>query len=125
VFGFGTPRDDRWLLARVTDASPMSQLAPGQSESWRGLGVSILHRLVLDHLLRAQARVPTPTYEYVHLLDEVTAATAARKCQLACLVPPARIQHVEDIASRFEKMPPKSTYFYPKLLSGLVFHALE
>jgi uncharacterized protein (DUF1015 family) len=32
---------------------------------------------------------------------------------------------VQAIASNFEKMPPKSTYFYPKLLSGLVFHALE
>jgi uncharacterized protein (DUF1015 family) len=32
---------------------------------------------------------------------------------------------VEAIASKFEKMPPKSTYFYPKLLSGLVFNPLE
>jgi uncharacterized protein (DUF1015 family) len=123
VLGFGTTRDGRWLFARVTDASPMQELAPQQSESWRALGVSILHRLVLDHLLRAPDAAAK--CEYVHLLDEVTSAVAAKKCQLACLVPPARISHVEDIASRFEKMPPKSTYFYPKLLSGLVFHPLE
>ena len=36
------------------------------------------------------------------------------------LVPPATMQHVEQIAGNLEKMPPKSTYFYPKLLSGLV-----
>jgi uncharacterized protein (DUF1015 family) len=125
VFGFGTTRDSRWLFARVRDASPMVQLASGQSESWRGLGVSLLHRLVLDHLLKAKFPEAAPAFQYVHLLDEVTTALSAKTCQLACLVPPAQISHVEDIASRFEKMPPKSTYFYPKLLSGLVFHGLE
>jgi uncharacterized protein (DUF1015 family) len=33
--------------------------------------------------------------------------------------------HVEEIAGKLEKMPPKCTYFYPKLLSGLVFHSLK
>ena len=55
----------------------------------------------------------------------VLEATAAKRCQLAVLVPPARMQHVEQIAGNLEKMPPKSTYFYPKLLSGLVFNPLK
>ena len=50
---------------------------------------------------------------------------AAKRCQLAVLVPPATMQHVEQIAGNLEKMPPKSTYFYPKLLSGLVFNSLK
>ena len=40
------------------------------------------------------------------------------------LVPPAEITHVQQIASKLEKMPPKSTFFYPKLLTGLVFNSL-
>jgi uncharacterized protein (DUF1015 family) len=55
----------------------------------------------------------------------VTDATAARACQLAVLVPPATMAHVEGIAGNLEKMPPKSTYFYPKLLSGLLFNSLK
>jgi uncharacterized protein (DUF1015 family) len=43
---------------------------------------------------------------------------------IVCLVPPAGIGHVEAIALKLEKMPPKSTYFYPKLLSGLVLNPL-
>jgi hypothetical protein len=39
------------------------------------------------------------------------------QCQLAALAPPARMGNVEEIAGTLEKMPPKSTYFYPKLLS--------
>ncbi|MDB5334555.1 MAG: hypothetical protein JWN70_174, partial [Planctomycetaceae bacterium] len=64
-------------------------------------------------------------FTYVHSLAEVNESQAAKSCQLACLVPPAQIDHVEVIASHLEKMPPKSTYFYPKLLSGLVFNSIE
>jgi uncharacterized protein (DUF1015 family) len=58
-------------------------------------------------------------------VGEVTAAQGAGHCDLACLVPPAGIEHVEKIAERLEKMPPKSTYFYPKLQTGLVFNSLQ
>jgi uncharacterized protein (DUF1015 family) len=54
----------------------------------------------------------------------VNEAVSEKQCQLAVLVPPATMRHVEQIAGNLEKMPPKSTYFYPKLLSGLVFNPL-
>jgi uncharacterized protein (DUF1015 family) len=44
---------------------------------------------------------------------------------LAVFVPPAQMQHVERISQNLEKMPPKSTYFYPKILSGLLFYNLK
>jgi uncharacterized protein (DUF1015 family) len=62
---------------------------------------------------------------FVHLLRRVTEAATRKECQLAVLVPPATMQHVEEIPGNLEKMPPKSTYFYPKLFSGLVFHSLK
>lgn len=125
VFGFGTAADGEWFFARATDTSPMKKLASEQSEDWQALGVSILHKLVIDELVQKQLPGAKPTCTYVHLLDEVNDAMANRRCQLACLVAPAQIEHVEQIASKFEKMPPKSTYFYPKLLSGLVFNPLH
>lgn len=124
VFGFAATRDQEWLLARVTDDSPMAELAPDQSVAWRGLGVSLLHKLALDHLLARRVASGNRQFKYVHQIAEVTDAQKNGTCQLACLVPPARIEHVEEIASGFEKMPPKSTYFYPKLQSGLVFNSL-
>jgi uncharacterized protein (DUF1015 family) len=125
VFGFGTASDGEWCFARVLDTSPMAKLAADQSVAWRELGVSLLHKLVIDHLLKREYPEASPQFKYVHLLEEATDAIAAKTCDLACLVPPARIDDVETIASKFEKMPPKSTYFYPKLLSGLVFNPLE
>jgi len=87
--------------------------------------VSVLHRLVLEHLLKNRYPDAELQCRYVRLLDEVFEAQANRDCQLACLVPPAGMQHIEEIASHLEKMPAKSTYFYPKLLSGLVINPLD
>jgi uncharacterized protein (DUF1015 family) len=121
VLGLGTTRDGAWTLARLTDGSPMKTLAPEQSDDWRGLGVSLLHKLVLEHLLKPHHSGGVQC-RYVHQVEEVVAAQAAGDVPLACLVPPAQIEHVERIAARLEKMPAKSTYFYPKLQTGLVFN---
>lgn len=120
LLGFGTVADDIWQTARFRSGRLSAELAPQQSAAWRELAVSVLHVLVLGKLLSGQ-----PRCRYVHLTREVIEAVAAKECELAVLVPPATMQHVEAIAGNREKMPPKSTYFYPKLLSGLVFNPLK
>jgi uncharacterized protein (DUF1015 family) len=120
--GFGTVADGGWVLARLRSDATMDRLRPDQGADWRSLGVSILHELVLKHLL---GQVGNASCRYVHLISEVEDDVARRGCDLACLIPPAGMGHVESIASSLEKMPPKSTYFYPKLLSGLVLNPLR
>jgi uncharacterized protein (DUF1015 family) len=122
VLGFGTVADGEWLLARLRSDATMDAIASEHSPEWRALGVSILHELVLTSLLGTDG---TASCRYVHMLDEVLADVKAGGCDLACLVPPAGMGHVETIGSNLEKMPPKSTYFYPKLLSGLVLNSLR
>ncbi len=122
LLGFGTLADGRWLTARLRSDATMDQLVPQQSPDWRSLGVSILQELVFKRLL---SDCGTPSARYVHLTTEVLQALQNRLCDLACLVPPANMQHVEAIASNLEKMPPKSTYFYPKLVTGLVLNPLR
>ncbi len=124
LLGFGTVADGVWQTARFQAPELMAQHAATHSKDWQGLAVSILHVAVLDHLVPAKIG-GQPACKYVHLLREVTDAVAARQCQVAVLVPPATMGHVESIAGNLEKMPPKSTYFYPKLLSGLVFNSLK
>ncbi len=124
VLGFGTVADGGWHVARLTNPVAMADLAIDHSQDWRGLAVSILHVLVVNKLLPERAGA-SPKCEYVHLLREVTDAVAENRCQLAALVPPATMGHVEQIAGHLEKMPPKSTYFYPKLLTGLLFNSLK
>ena len=120
--------DERWVVAKINDAgrSRMSELAPDKSEEWRSLGVSILHRLIMESLL-AQSDLPTP--KYVHLVDDVITAidsgdsdNNSESFELAALVMPATIDHIQTISEQGERMPAKSTYFFPKLLSGLVLN---
>jgi uncharacterized protein (DUF1015 family) len=122
LLAFGTIADGRWLLARLRSDAAMDRLAPKQSADWRSLGVSVLQVLVLGELLAKNAK---PSIRYVHLLSEVLSDVAARGCDVACLVPAARMSHVEGIASKLETMPAKSTYFYPKLLTGLVLNPIR
>ena len=56
--------------------------------------------------------------EAVRAVDEGEAAVAV-------LMRPTRIEDVFEVAARGETMPQKSTYFYPKLVSGLLFHPLD
>jgi uncharacterized protein (DUF1015 family) len=124
-----TSADQRWTLAQITPEGQrlMDRLAADHSPPWRQLGVAILHRLVVEHLFHATS-LPTP--RYVHLVEEVVHGLehgdeSAQPYPLAALVMPATVEHIQQVSQAGERMPAKSTYFYPKLLTGLVFHALD
>jgi uncharacterized protein (DUF1015 family) len=110
--------DGNWLLAKPTDLSIMADLAPDQGAAWRSLSVSVLHRLVLEKLFGGK-----PECQYVHTLGEVLATP--RMWEIAALVPAVDVGLTSQIAAAGEKMPPKSTYFYPKLQTGLLFNPLK
>jgi uncharacterized protein (DUF1015 family) len=124
LLGFHTQADGVWQTARLTNPILMTDLAANHSEDWRDLAVSVLHVAVLDKLLPS-ALGGSAACKFVHLLSEVESAIRAGTSDLAVLVPPARMEHVEHIAGNHEKMPSKSTYFYPKLPTGLVFNSLK
>lgn len=119
-----TREDQRWTIVQETDAgrAKLDAAAADHSPEWRGLGVSVLHRLIVETLLGTES--PTPT-KYVHRIDEVVEGIRSGAYPLAALVMPATVDHVRTISSLGERMPAKSTYFYPKLLSGLVVNLLE
>jgi uncharacterized protein (DUF1015 family) len=139
TLAFYTAEDDRWTIARITDAGrkKMAQVAADHCPDWQALGVSILHRLVVDTLLDSR-QLPAP--KYVRALAEVPVGlregdAAGRdltgqqgtggRFELAALVMPATVEHIRAISNAGERMPAKSTYFYPKLLSGLVINPIE
>jgi hypothetical protein len=124
TIGLYTAGDQAWTLARITAAgrARMEQLAGDHGAAWRSLGVSILHRLVLDDLLGAKD-IPTP--DYVHLVGEMAERLGTGRYPLAAMLVPASVEDIRRVSETGERMPAKSTYFYPKLASGLVFNPLE
>ena len=62
---------------------------------------------------------------YTASIDDAVAEVDGGRAEGAFLVRPLRVEDVFEVAGRGETMPQKSTYFYPKLVSGLLFHPLE
>ena len=124
TLAFYTQQDQQWVIAGLTEAgrAKLAKIASDHNEPWRHLGVSILHRLVL-HTLLAAPDLPTP--KYVHSVEEVLDALRTGEFPLAALVMPATVHDIRTVSLSGERMPAKSTYFYPKLLSGLVINPLE
>ncbi len=122
--GLFTRKDQTWCVARIRAEGweMMDQAAADHAPEWRRLDVAILHRLVLQRLLGIQ-ELPEP--KYVHLVSEVVAGLQTGEFPLAALVAPATVQDIRDVSMQGERMPAKSTYFYPKLCSGLVINPLE
>jgi uncharacterized protein (DUF1015 family) len=108
--------------ALVAESKPgASGLLPGDTPaSLRALDTYFLHRAVLGPLLG----VADAAVSYVHSLAEAEEAVAQGACRLAVLLRGTPVQQIVDVAEASESMPAKSTFFHPKLPSGLVIHPL-
>lgn len=129
TIGLYAAADRQWVLAHLAPVGRqrMIELAPEHCDQWQGLGVAVLHRLIIEDALES-TDLPKP--EYFHDVAEVVDALqrgdeSGETFPLAALVMPATLEHIRAISQCGERMPAKSTYFYPKLLSGLVINLLE
>jgi uncharacterized protein (DUF1015 family) len=124
AIGLYTSKDKTWSLTSLTaeGRAKMDEIAADHHPEWRELGVSLLHRLIVETLLETP-EPPKPTY--VHLVDEVMSELRTTDYPLAALVMPATVEHIRTLSLLGDRMPAKSTYFYPKLIAGFVFKPLE
>ncbi len=97
-----------------------------RSSEVRGLDVTLLHGLVFQRILGLSpaSQERKENLDYVKDAAEAVAAVAAGTAQAAFLLNPTRMGQVRSVAEAGEAMPQKSTFFYPKLPSGLVFNPL-
>ena len=94
----------------------LDKAMPGKVKAYRELGVSILHSLLIPD-------VPPERITYVKSEAEAYKLAQERKVS-AIIVPATPVRAVKEIALANQTMPQKSTYFYPKLASGVVIHSL-
>lgn len=117
----------RYLALRPRDAAAMERLAPDMSPELRGLDVTTLHVLLMEHVLGVSTRdaVNTDAVAYTHDAEEALAEAEAGRCQAALILNPPTAGEMIAVSLKGEKMPQKSTYFFPKLVTGLVIHKVE
>lgn len=123
---FGLALPEGLYLLRLRDPKIMEQRAPNAREAWRDLDVAILQLLLLEDLLGIDEAKLLAKTNILYTKDADEAIRMAKKgekgVQASFLLRPTLMSQVRAVASAGAVMPQKSTYFYPKLLSGLVFY---
>jgi len=123
VFGFYPADKRRHYLLRLKEEAKVDPLMLSHGEAYRHLDVSILHTLILDHLLGIDDKslVAQEHVDYARDRDLCLKQVNQKLHQAAFFLNPTTVEQVQRVALLGERMPQKSTDFYPKLLTGLVF----
>lgn len=110
----------------LKDISVMDKLFPDKSEALRRLDVSVLHSLILEEIMGIDKEnmAKQINLNYTRSADEAKAA-AESFANCCFLLNPTRVEEIAQVAAAGEKMPQKSTYFYPKLITGLVINKVR
>lgn len=122
--------DGKFCVAVLKDKSLMKAAAPDKSEAWRTLDVAVLQKLILEGMLGlTEEEMGDSKYvEYVkdvpNAIDEIIRQVDSGRKQIAFFTNPVKMQQLSRIADAGERMPHKSTYFYPKMYTGLTIQKL-
>ncbi len=109
-------------LKKRKDTSLEAMMPGKRSQAYRQFGVSILNHIVLDRIFHGAKDLEVA---YTVDLEEARQKTKEGRYQLAFLLHPPRLETVKAVADAQDRMPRKSTYFYPKLPAGLVINPLD
>jgi uncharacterized protein (DUF1015 family) len=125
VFGLYFPREEACALVRLHDHSALDRLVDeGFSAESAALTVTILHYLIFRDALGIDPAHTEGMIDYVSDLPAAFARLGAGEYALGAFINATLVSEVKSIADQGATMPQKSTYFYPKLLTGLVYDAL-
>jgi uncharacterized protein (DUF1015 family) len=127
VFGFYDSHHKRPFRLRLKDVDALDRRLEGKPEAYRRLDAAILETLVLkgiaemseeDILAKRGLGYSKSVADSLALLDDGT-------YDVAFILRPIPVEQVKEICESDENMPPKSTYFFPKVLTGLVFNPVS
>jgi uncharacterized protein (DUF1015 family) len=108
------------LLVELSDDDVARQLE-GRAEAWRRLSVVVLHEVVLPHLFSEGV----VEIAFARDAAEVQRSIANADWTAGVLLKAVAPSQIVDVAASGERMPQKASYFWPKAITGLVFHSLR
>jgi len=128
AFGFYDQQARRLSLLRVKPSRVQATLrSMGIAKPLHSVDVIVLHSLIFEHLLRIspKAQEEQRNIAYVKGNVDVGEAVAQGPCRFAFLMNSMRMDTLRSVVREGCLLPQKTTFFYPKLASGLVFHLLR
>jgi uncharacterized protein (DUF1015 family) len=126
VFGYIDSHFKRPFRLRLRETGRLEETLADRSAAFRRLDAAILEELVLKGILGMTTEniAAKRGIGYTPSIDEALAKLDAGEYQALFLLRPTPVEQVRAVAAAGETMPPKSTFFFPKLLTGLVFNPL-
>ena len=119
-----------FYVAALKDKRAMDSAVPDKSPAWRALDAAVLQKLVLEKILHIDQEKLTKgkNVQYVKDAPDAIDASLARidagEQQVVFFMNPVKMQQLKMVTDEGERMPPKSTYFYPKMYTGLTIQEL-
>ncbi len=117
-------KDKRFFLLRLKNVRILDKILVDKPKDYRSLDVCILNSIVFDKIMgfRQDNR---ENLKFSPFAEEFIKEVDGNPLAIAFFLNPVKIQQIISVALEDERMPPKSTYFYPKVLSGLVINKLD
>jgi len=122
-------------VASCVDEDPLSEKFPDKPQAWRELDVAVVQHLIVEDICQPELNEGQPIkWAFPHSIEEVQAIGSGSEtgagggsgfAQVAIIVRPTPLEAVRDICLAGELMPQKSTFFYPKLATGLFLNPLS
>ncbi len=115
---------EKSTIMTLKSLKPLEDMYPNASESLRGLDVTVLHSLILERVMGIDKENMANQINLTYTRDQQEALDVVNSGKANCcfIMNPTRVSEISAVALAGEKMPQKSTYFYPKLITGLVMN---
>lgn len=122
-FGFYTGKDE-WYHLTLKDKNAVSDVVTDRSEAYKSLDVTALHSLILEPVfgIDKENMAQQKNLTYTRSINEAIESVKSGNSQCTFVLNATKIEQLRDVALAGDKMPQKSTYFYPKLITGLVMN---
>ena len=126
-FGYADGTSGRRFRLTLKDPAVLDRLMEGRSQAYRQLDAAILEKVVFQEVLgMSEADVEAKRgLGYAKSIAASLDGLDSGNYQAAFILRATPVEQVREVAAAGETMPPKSTYFFPKLLSGMVFNPLS
>jgi uncharacterized protein (DUF1015 family) len=116
---------EKLLVLSLRDSDAAKKMMPYfHSELYKELDVSVVDHVILEELLGLSGSEDEAKISYNYDIKETVSRVLAHEYQLALILRPIKAEVIKAVADVSDRMPRKSTYFYPKLPSGLVLNRL-
>jgi uncharacterized protein (DUF1015 family) len=114
--------DKKFYILTLRDENLLDPILSGEYSEWKYIDTGILHGVIFDRVLGIQAKniSKSESVKYIQGVEDSVTKVNEGVYQIAFFLNPTKIGQIKDIATKRHKMPPKATYFYPKLMTGMV-----